>query len=407
MASIDPYLINFVLLSFVALVIGIFLRHLKQPIVIGYIITGVVVGPYGFGLVKNQDIISALGSIGVILLLFFVGIEFPLSRIMEHWKIAIIGTLLQIILSLGIVFIFGNFFDWPRATIILIGFVISLSSTAVVLKILENMKILYTKLGRDTLSILLMQDLAIAPMLIILTSIDKSLKINDFILQLLGISLIAGFIFWLLKKKEIRLPFKDKLKADHEFQLLGAFILCFGFAFITGLLQLSTALGAFLAGIFIATTKDTQWVHEHLTSFKTLLVAFFFVSIGMLIDISFLMKNYMLIAWLVLILFLVKTLVNAFIFHWFKESWRCSFYAGALLSQIGEFSFLLAAAGFSSNIISSFGYHLTIAVISISMLLSPFWIALFSRLVRNYLKTPGVCLDRCFCEMKGEKGVRD
>src|SRR3989344_7519694 len=108
MASIDPYLINFVLLSFVALVIGIFLRHLKQPIVIGYIITGVVVGPYGFGLVKNQDIISALGSIGVILLLFFVGIEFPLSRIMEHWKIAIIGTLLQIILSLGIVFVFVN-----------------------------------------------------------------------------------------------------------------------------------------------------------------------------------------------------------------------------------------------------------------------------------------------------------
>ena len=166
MASIDPYLINFVLLSFVALVIGIFLRHLKQPIVIGYIITGVVVGPYGLALVKDQDTISALGSIGVILLLFFVGIEFPISRIVDHWKIAIIGTLFQIILSLGMVFIFGSFFDWSRATIILIGFVISLSSTAVVLKILENMGILYTKLGRDTLSMLLMQDLAVAPNLV-------------------------------------------------------------------------------------------------------------------------------------------------------------------------------------------------------------------------------------------------
>lgn len=149
---------------------------------------------------------------------------------------------------------------------------------------------------------------------------------------------------------------------------------------ISGTFHLSTALGAFVGGILIGSTRDTSWFRDNLEPFRVLFLALFFVSVGLLIDLGFLADYWWQIGLLVLIVLVANTLVNAGILRMLGESVPDSLYAGAMLAQVGEFSFLLAAVGLKSNIISDFGYQLAVVVIAISLLLSPAWISLFHRL---------------------------
>ena len=164
-------------------------------------------------------------------------------------------------------------------------------------------------------------------------------------------------------------------------QVFTALFICFGLALVTGLLELSAALGAFAAGIMVSTAKETQWVHHALEPFRVVFVAIFFVSIGMLVNPAFLLEYWPQVSLLVIAVFLSNTFINATILRASGDSWRDSLYGGALLSQIGEFSFVLAAIGFQASIISQFGYQLVIEVIAISLLLSPAWIMAVKRMV--------------------------
>ncbi len=388
MTSLDPYLVTFVLVSFMALIISILLnRFLKQPSLIAYIITGLVIGSYGVGLVSDQGLISQLGNLGLVLLLFFVGMEIRLSQIISNWRVAIIGTLFQVIISTGLVGFLGAMLNWPLSTTVLLGFVISLSSTAVIVKIFERMGGMGTKVGRDVLSILLVQDLAVIPMLIIINVLGNApINFGNMLLQLIGFALVLVFIYWVMKRKEkMDIPLK-MIKNDFEFQLLAAFVICFGLALVTEFFQLSAALGAFIAGIFLGSLKETRWATESLKSFKVLFLAFFFVSIGLLIDVDFVVANMLQIFSLVFFVLLTNTFINAAIFKFLGKTWRYSLYTGSLLAQIGEFSFLLAAVGLKNGIILEGVYKMTIAVIAISLAISPIWINIFSRLfkVRDY-----------------------
>lgn len=218
-------------------------------------------------------------------------------------------------------------FDWSLARIVLLGFVISLSSTAV------------------------------------------------------GATLIVGLGGWLATRERIHLPFSDRLRRDHELQVFAALLSCFGLAFLTGMLQLSTALGAFIGGMLVATARETDWVQHNLEPFRTLFVALFFVSVGLMIDPVFIANHWREIGLLVVAVLITNTFVNAGILRSLDISWRRSLLAGAMLSQIGEFSFILAAAGRQADIITDYAYQTTIAVISISLALSAPWIALVRRRV--------------------------
>ncbi len=380
MVIVDNTLINFVVLCFVALAIGLVLRFLKQPTLIAYILTGLALGPSGFALVTDFKLISQLGNLGVILLLFFIGMQMSIKNIKEEWKLAVIRTLLQILVSVGVVWILGIFLGWGIIMVILLGFVISLSSTTVLIKILESKNLLNKKLGKDVVNILIVQDLALVPMLLIISFLNNALSLDIFVMQVIGTVIVIAFLIVIFMKKKITLPFKNRIRQDHEFQLLAAFVICFGFATFTAYFQLSAALGAFLGGLLLAVSHDTKWIHQSLNSFKVLFVALFFISIGMLIDIEFILTYRRQVAFLVLFVFLINTILNSFIFRSLGERWRNSLYAGALLAQIGELSFVLVGVGLSSAVISRFVYQLTIAVISLSLLLSPVWIALFSKL---------------------------
>ena len=386
-ASIDPILPLLITICLSILLISTILKKFKQPLVVAYIIAGLIIGPYGLKLLTDIDTITHLGNIGVVILLFFIGMEVNLKKLIANWKVAVIGTIFQILLSLLFIYILSFWLDWSINRVILLGFAISLSSTAVVLKMLSEFKEFETKTGQNVVSILLVQDIAIVPMLIILSFLGgEKISYTQISLQVIGAIFIFIFMAWIIKKETIKFPFSDLIKKDHELQVFWALILCFGFALFTGLFGLSTALGAFIAGIVLASAKETKWVIENLHSFYIILVALFFVSIGMLLNLHFIIENYIEIIILVVGVFLTNTVINAIILRTLKSSWKESFYGGALLSEIGEFSFVLSAVALNLGIISIFGYNMTISVIALTLLLSPIWIFTFRKFLKIDIK---------------------
>lgn len=379
--KVDPILSTFVILSLVIILVGFFLRILRQPSIITYILVGIVVGPFGLGIVTDEVLISNLGSLGLVLLLFFIGMEIHLPDLIANWKVSVIGTIIQVILSIVLIWIVAQYFNWPLKRIILLGFVISLSSTAVIVKLLEERNELKTKPGQYVLGILLVQDIIIVPMIIILGYLGGHHPSGlELIKQLTGGLLIIGILVYILKKKEIVLPFKGYIRKDHEMQVFVAFSLCFGFSIITAWLGLSAALGAFVAGIIVSSTRSTRWVFDSLHAFKILFVALFFVSVGMLINLDFLKENLLIIGVLVMLVFLLNNSINGIALRVFCKNWRISLYSGALLSQVGEFSFIIGFTGYQMGIITEYTYQLTLSIIALSLFLSPFWIELIRKL---------------------------
>ncbi len=381
----DPFLMRIVIGVVVVLLTGLILRLIRQPLVIGYIIAGILLGPSVSMVLQDTEHIAMLGNLGVIFLLFFLGTEFSPQQLLRQWRVAIWGTTLQIVLSVLVVMLLGWILHWPLGRSLLLGFVISLSSTAVLLKFLEEKGELHTAEGQRIVSILLVQDLAIIPMMILLSIFGgNNLRGGSLAGQIIGGIVIILTVAWLVHRKSWKFPFRERIINDHELQVFGALAACFFLAGIMWLLDFSPALGAFLAGIVVASGKDTSWLHQSLYPFKVLFVALFFVSVGLLLNLAFLWEHLQEIILLVFAVFLTNTFLNALIFRWLGESWKSSLYSGALLSQIGEFSFVLSSAGVAAGLISAFGHQITLSVITLSLLLSPFWIGLMRKMVAKF-----------------------
>jgi CPA2 family monovalent cation:H+ antiporter-2 len=379
---IDPILPTLVAIIGVVLLIGLSLQILRQPQVIGYLLAGVAIGPFGLALLSDTEFASRLGGFGVILLLFFVGMEVAPRQLISGWRIAVIGTLAQVALSVALVIPIGLWFDWPVERVVLLGFVTSLSSTAVIIKLLRDSGEINRKEGQDILGILLTQDLIIIPMLIIVGLMGgEAPSWSGLGLQIGGSIIIVSLLAWALTRDSFHLPFGHLFRSDPELQVFAALLICLGLSLLTGLAQLSTALGAFAAGILVTAARETQWVHHTLEPFRVIFVALFFVSIGMLVDVSFISSHTMQVILLVVAVLVGNTLLNGIILRFLGYRWRESLYAGALLGQIGEFSFVLAAVGLTAGIISDIAYQYTIAVIALSLLVSPFWILAARRIL--------------------------
>jgi CPA2 family monovalent cation:H+ antiporter-2 len=168
---------------------------------------------------------------------------------------------------------------------------------------------------------------------------------------------------------------------DHELQVFIGLLLCFGFAWITSLLHLSAAMGAMFAGVIISQTESMKWLDRTLIPFRIFFLSLFFLSIGLQLDWNFVKDHITLITILVISIFFINSLINAFVFKLFKETWKNSLYAGALLSQIGEFSLVLCTVARSLKLVDEFSFQLTLAVISVTMLLSSAWISF----IRSFL----------------------
>lgn len=381
---LDPFIPLFVYIVLALSVMSILAHLVKQPPIIAYILTGILLGPFGLKIIDNSDELHRLGAIGVIFLLFFIGMEISPEKLIKNWKISVFGTALQIFISVGAVAVLGFVLEWSLNRCLLIGFVISLSSTAVVLKLLEEKKELQTLEGQDVLGVLLVQDLAIIPMLIIISYLGpNSSHLYQVGLQLVGALFLGGIVVWVTIKKNFSMPFSHLIREDKELQVLVSLVVCFGLALISGLLELSSALGAFVAGIIIGSSEDTHWVHESLHGFRVVFMALFFVSIGILVDFSFISEHWVKIFILVFAVILINTFINSLTIKLLGRTWKSSIYSGALLSQVGEFSFMLATVGLQAAIINDFSYQFTISIIALSLIVSPFWIVFISSFFKN------------------------
>lgn len=373
----DPILLQLLLASGLLLIVGSIMRFFGQPHVVAYLICGIALGPSGLDAIGDPKLFAQLGDIGVMLLLFFVGMKVHPRKLLAQWNRTIFLTVAQIFLSVALVGILGIFLDWPLARILLLGFVISLSSTAVVLSYLEDRGETDSKLGRDVVGILLAQDLAIVPMLISISLLGGEAPASgEFLRQMSGLLAIILFMAWLTGAKRIRLPLGARLHRDHEVQVFAALLFFLGFANIAAFFHLSAPLGTFMAGMLIGVARETRWVGERLDSFRTLFVALFFVSVGSLVDLAFVAEHRMLVAGLLFGVVATNGIINAIAFRLLGEPWGHSIVGGAMLAQIGEFSFVLVAAGMASGAIGPFTYKLTILLIALSLLLSPAMIAL-------------------------------
>lgn len=373
----DPVLPTMVGTIFLMLVVGGFLKFFGQPQIIAYLLAGVLIGPHGLALISDSEVIHRLGAFGVVLLLFFVGMEVVPEKLRARWRIPVIGTLLQVVFCFLPVAAIGMMFDWSWARIALLTFVISLSSSAVVIRLLQERSELSTGFGQDMLGVLLVQDLLVIPMLIVIGLFGgQQVDMHSLSMQLIGVVLMGGLLVWIFSGRQMKLPFGEQIRSDHEIQVFAALAICFGLALLTGVLELSTALGAFIGGMLISAARETQWVHHKLEPFKVVFVALFFLAIGMSVDLDFVIKYWWQVSLVVIAVFIVGTLVNGLILRWLGYNWRESFYGGTVLAQIGEFSFVLAAVGLQAAIITGTGYQLALSVISLSLLLGPIWINL-------------------------------
>ena len=372
---LDPILPSFVIVVFALLVLAIAATGMRQPVVMGYLLGGLVLGPAVLGVVTDAGLVARLGAVGVVFLLFFVGLEISPGTLAANWRIAVIGTLLQIALTTALVWGFGALLGWPTGRCILLGFVISLSSTAVVLKLLKDWGELDTTVGRDVLGILLTQDVMVVPMMIVLGLLaGESPHVREIGAQLIGGAALIGLVIWIVRSRRITLPLSGLLGRDQELQVMAVLLICFGLALFSASLHLSTALGAFVAGIVVRASYQVHSAEKSLEAFRVLFVALFFASVGMLIDLEFIRQHWWQMLTLVGMVVVVNTLLNGLLIRALGRSWLESFYAGALLSQIGEFSFVLAAVGYQAGVIAGYSYQATIAVIAISLFVSPLWI---------------------------------
>jgi monovalent cation:H+ antiporter-2, CPA2 family len=358
------------------LLLGLLLKRFHQPYFVAYIITGMLLGPAGLKLFTDVHTIAQIGSLGLIMQMFFIGAEIEVASFLKNSKTAFIGTAVQLLVSFGFILLVSRQLEWQNEKIVLFTFIISLSSSAIILEYLHKNKELHTRLGAITTGILITQDFLIVPMIMTLNFFGNAqLDPKELITGSVVMVLFILFLRMLVLRKQMRLPFFATAKADHELQVFIGLSLCFGFAWLTSLLHLSAALGAMFAGMIISQTESTQWLDRSLIPFRIFFLSLFFFSIGLQIDVSFIKHHLPLIVSLVLSILVINSGINAFVFRLLGETWKNSVYAGALLSQIGEFSLVLCTVARELNLVEDFSFQLTLAVISLTMLLTSAWIS--------------------------------
>lgn len=360
-----------------ALVCGLVFYRLRQPPLVGYIIAGVLLGPSAFGLVSNTEAVRFLAELGAILLMFVIGMELSLRGFRRVYKLTLSVVALQTALGLAMTFTLGWFFDWSNALKIVLGFAFAISSTAVGVNLLEEVGELRGSVGGLAVGVLIAQDLAVIPMLVIVASLGGEENADPWTLVRVtaAVGFLAWFVYVMSRRKRLSLPFGGLIEEGKGVTVLAALTLCFLFATISGLFGVTVAFGAFLAGLLIGNSQQRPQFIAATLPVRDILLMIFFLSIGLLIDVSFVYKNALVLIPLVVLVLTLKTVGNLLILHGLGQPWVRSIRVATVLPQIGEFSFIIGATGLAAGAISLEGYRLLVTVIALSLVASPLWLA--------------------------------
>lgn len=365
---------DIVIIFALSTLVNLIFTRIKIPTVVGYLMTGIIAGPHLLGLVHTEHQIELLAEIGVILLLFTIGMEFSLKHLLKIRRIVFFGGLIQVTLTAGIFYLVSTFYDLDWHSGLFIGFLVALSSSALVLKLLQERSELTSNYGRTTLGILIFQDLMLVPLLLFTNLLgNKEVDLSrEFIVLSIKAVIIIGIVYagnkWLFPK----LLHHIALSKNQELFLMSILLICLSVALLTSQMGMSLAFGAFLAGLMISESHYSHNAFSNLIPFKDTFTSFFFVSIGMLLDLGFVIDNFPIVLLSVFLVISIKSIIGAFTGFILGHTFRGFVVIGIALSQVGEFSFILAKIGVNNSIITNYYYQLFLAVAVITMALAPF-----------------------------------
>lgn len=381
---LDEVLIIFALSIAVLLIC----HRLQIPSTVGFLITGILSGPYGLGFVQNIEDVQTLADIGIILLLFTIGLEFSLNKIFLYKRYFLLGGALQVLLTIAAGWLLGEVFGQTHRASLFWGFLLALSSTAIVLRSFEERREGNTPQGNLCLGILIFQDVIAVVMMLAIPLLGSS---HNEIASTYFYSLLLGAVILLAAVTAghyiiPRLFLHITRTRSRELFLLCTLTICFSVAWLASAFGLSLALGAFLAGLLISDSDYKSQAVGNILPLQELFTSFFFVSIGMLLDLHFVLDQPFVIAGAMVAVLLTKFFLMAITAFIVGMPMRVAILAGFALCQIGEFSFVLSKSGIEYGLATEYSYQLFLAVALLSMAATPFLIR-YSPHVAAWLQT--------------------
>lgn len=362
----------------VAGVVTILFHRLKQPVVLGYIVAGFIIGPHTppFGLIHDEDSIKTLAELGVIFLMFCLGLEFSLRKLFKVGATAFIAAFLEIVLMIWIGFEIGRWFGWNTMDSLFLGAILAISSTTIIVKALNDLKMKNERFAQLIFGVLIVEDILGIGIIALLSGIAVSGTVSSgevfSTVGKLSLFMIVALVIGILLVPRL-LAYVAKFESN-EMLLITVLGLCFGFCLLVVKLEYSMVLGAFLIGAIMAESRQLLKIERLIEPVRDLFSAIFFVAIGLMIDPQVLVDY----AWPIVVITLAVVLgkmlscgMGAFIAG---NDGRTSLRVGMGLSQIGEFSFIIAALGMTLQVTSDFLYPVAVAVSAITTLLTPYLI---------------------------------
>lgn len=373
----DPNFLRELVIVLTATIAIVFVfQKLRLPNIVGFLLTGVIIGPHGFQLIQSVDQVESLAEIGVVLLLFTIGLEFSLETILSVQRRVVWAGLLQVVLTTLVVLAVARLLGASVEVGLFYGFLVSLSSTAIVLRIYHDRGEINSLQGRLASGLLLFQDLCVVPMMLLLPVLAGSGQDSIFlIVWVLAKSLITlVVIVWTARKLLPRLLHQVALLRNREIFVLFVVLVCFGTAWLTSESGLSLALGALVAGLVISESELSHQIVADILPLRDCFSGIFFISIGMLLNLGLLSQDFRITLLELLLMIGIKSMVLFAVFWWLYRSIRLGVVLGLGLAQIGEFSFVLAKAGINFKLLSPADGQIFLAASILSMMATPFLI---------------------------------
>lgn len=380
-----------VLLAAAVFVVTFFLRMKISP-VIGYFVAGALIGVYGFGFITSHKVIDSFAEVGVVFLLFLIGLEISFERLIAMRRHVFgMGTLQVIITSTLIIMICKYFFAIEMKTAIIIGMALALSSTAIVLQVLQDNGQQSTQLGRLSIAVLILQDFAVVPIFVLIPLLDSP-QPHSIVIPILhalfkaSLALVGIFIFGRLLLR----PFFKIIAATKSNELFMAttLLIALGAAYITESMDLSMAMGAFLAGLLLAETEYRHEVEHVILPFKSLLLGLFFMSVGMSIDWQFLLSNFGKIFFFAISIIFLKSIIIILLCLIFGFKKAAAIQGGLILSQCSEFALVVLGLDASHRLIDSDLSKLIMVIVTVTMAITPL-VAYMGKLLASKIENNG------------------
>jgi CPA2 family monovalent cation:H+ antiporter-2 len=377
-----PILRDIVIIIGLAVLVTLACHRFKIPSLIGYLLTGILAGPHGLSLIQAEKEVEIMAEIGIILLLFSIGLEFSFKRLNTIKRQVLLGGSFQVGLSAVAAFGLAVWMGRELTESVFIGFLVALSSTAIVLKELQSRSALFKPFGQNTVAVLLFQDLIVLPMMILAPLMAGQGRfqmgsVAEFLIEFIALIAVIGISArWLIPV----LLYRVARTRNSELFLMTIIFAVFSIAWLTSQIGLSLALGAFVVGLIISESEYSHHTVSMILPFRDIFMSFFFVSVGMLLDPLALSQNIPTVLILLLVVWVLKASIAGLAALVLGYALPVALAVAFSLAQIGEFSFILSRVGLKHGLISADDYQIFLSVAVLSMMVTPLLMTLGQRL---------------------------